>query len=145
MPRKKSVPVRSSVVPGMLYRNAPEAIAWLCHVFGFKKHVVVPGPRKTILHAELTLGGGMIMLGSLREDAPHRPFTKQPDEVGGAETRHVNLIVDDADAVYARAKAAGTEILIDIEDKPFGGRAFTCRDPGGHIWFVGTYDPWQRK
>lgn len=139
-----NTPTGSSVVPGMTYRNAPEAIEWLCRVFGFAKHAVYPGPNSTIAHAELTLGGGMIMLGSVT-DNEHRPFTKQPDEIGGAETRSANLTVTDADAVYARAKAAGAEILFDIEDKPYGGRGFTCRDLEGHIWNVGTYDPWQPK
>lgn len=136
---------RTSVVPGTAYRNAPEAIEWLCRVFGFEKHAVYPGPDNTIMHAELTLGDGMIMLGSLRDDNEYRRFTKHPDEIGGAETHSVSLIVSDADAVYARAKAAGAEMLFDIEDKPYGGRGFTCRDPEGHIWNVGTYDPWQPK
>ncbi len=136
--------MRSSVVPGMSYRDAPGAIEWLCRVFGFEKHVVYPGPDNTIMHAELTLGGGMIMLGSLA-DNEHRRFIKQPDEIGGAETRSVNLIVNDADVIYARAKAARAEILFDIEDKPYGGRGFACHDPEGHIWYVGTYDPWQPK
>src|SRR5580698_9456380 len=136
---------RTSVVPGMSYRNAPEAIEWLCRVFGFEKHAVYPGPDNTIMHAELTLGDGMIMLGSLREDNDYRRFTKHPDEIGGTETHSVSLIVSDADAVCARAKAAGGEMIFDIEDKPNGGRGFTCRDPEGYIWNVGTYDPWQPK
>lgn len=136
---------RTSVVPGTAYRNAPQAIEWLCRVFGFEKHAVYPGPDNTIMHAELTLGDGMIMLGSLRDDNEYRRFTKHPDETGGAETHSVSLIVSDADAVCARAKAAGAEMIFDIEDKPYGGRGFTCRDPEGHIWNVGTYDPWQPK
>jgi uncharacterized glyoxalase superfamily protein PhnB len=136
---------RTSVVPGTAYRNAPEAIEWLCRVFGFEKHAVYPGPDNTIMHAELTLGDGMIMLGSLRDDNEYRRFTKHPDEIGGAETHSISLIVSDADGFYARAKAAGAEMLFDIEDKPYGGRGFTCRDPEGHIWNVGTYDPWQSK
>jgi uncharacterized glyoxalase superfamily protein PhnB len=139
MPQNKSM--RTSVVPGMSYRNAPEAIEWLCGVFGFKKHAVYPAPDNTIMHAELTLDGGMIMLGSLA-DNEHSRFMKQPDEIGGAETRSINLIVSDADAIYSRAKAAGAGIVFDIEDKPYGGRGFACRDPEGHIWYVGTYDPW---
>jgi uncharacterized glyoxalase superfamily protein PhnB len=59
------MPQNSSVIPGMTYRNAPEAIEWLCRVFGFQRHAVHPGPDNTIMHAELTLGGGMIMLGSV--------------------------------------------------------------------------------
>jgi uncharacterized glyoxalase superfamily protein PhnB len=128
----------------MAYRNAPAAIEWLCRVFGFEKHAVYPGPDNTIMHAELTLGDGMIMLGSATSNSQSQ-FMKQPDEIGGAETQSVNLIVSDADAIHARAKAAGAEMLFDIEDKPYGGRGFTCRDPQGHIWYVGTYDPWQAK
>ena len=136
---------RSTVIPGMMYRNAPGAIEWLCKVFGFEKRAVYPGEDpNTIMHAELTLGGGMIMLGSLKDNA-YRRYVKQPDEIGGAETRSASLIVKDADEVYRRAKEAGAEIVFDIEDKPYGGRGFTCRDPEGHMWHVGTYDPWQGK
>lgn len=136
--------MRTTVTTSMNYRNAPEAIEWLCGVFGFEKHAVYPGPNNTIAHAELTLGGGMIMLASL-EDNVYNRLMRQPDEIGGAETRSINLIVDDADAVYARAKSAGAEILFDIEDKHYGGRGFTCRDLEGRIWNIGTYDPWQPK
>jgi uncharacterized glyoxalase superfamily protein PhnB len=136
--------MRSSVTVSTFYRDAPKAIEWLCGVFGFEKHAVYPGPNNTILHSELTLGGGMIMLASLN-DSPYSRLMKQPDEIGGAETWTINLIVSDADAVYARAKAAGAEILFDIEDKHYGGRGFSCRDLEGRIWNVGTYDPWQPK
>jgi len=129
----------------MTYRNAPEAIEWLCRVFGFEKHAVYPGRDNTIAHAELTLGDGMIMLGSLTDNNEYRRFTMHPDEIGGAETQSVSLIVSDADTVYARVKAAGTEILFDIKDQHYGGRSFTCRDLEGRIWNVGTYDPWQPK
>jgi uncharacterized glyoxalase superfamily protein PhnB len=122
----------------MHYRNAPAAIDWLCQVFGFERHAVHPGPGNTIMHAELTLGGGMIMLGSIRPDA----LVKHPDELGGVETRGLNLIVDDADSVYARAKSAGAKIVLEIEDKPYGGRGFACLDLEGRLWWVGTYDPW---
>src|ERR1700677_1339889 len=128
---------RTSVVPGMSYRNAPEAIEWLCNVFGFQKHAVYPGENNSILHAELTLDGGMIMLGSAKEPGLA--------DIGGSQTQSLNLIVNDADAIYARAKAAGAEIVNDIEDKPQGGRGFTCRDLEGRAWNVGTYDPWQPK
>jgi uncharacterized glyoxalase superfamily protein PhnB len=135
----------STVIAGMQYRNAPAAIEWLCSVLGFEKHAVYPGPDNTIMHAELTLGSGMIMLGSLNESSPHSRLMKHPDEIGGAETHSISLIVGDADIVCERAKAAGAEIVFDIEDKPYGGRAFTCRDPEGRIWNVGTYNPWQAK
>lgn len=130
---------RSTVIPGMHYRNAPDAIEWLCRVFGFEKHAVYAGPDNTIMHAELTLGSGMIMLGSANDKAPDRHM-QLPAEAGG-----VSLIVNDADEICARAKAAGAKIVEDIEDKPYGGRGFSCLDPEGHLWQVGTYDPWAPK
>jgi uncharacterized glyoxalase superfamily protein PhnB len=129
-------PTRSSVIPGMHYRDAAAAIEWLCHVFGFEKHFVAAGEGNTILHAELTLGGGMIMLGTRTGEPPFR---------SARDTRGISLIVADADAVYARAKENEAEIVVDIEDKPYGGRGFACRDTDGYLWHVGTYDPWQPK
>jgi len=135
----------STIIPSLRYRDALAAIEWLVTAFGFKKQAVYLGPdNKTVMHAQLTYGGGMIMLASLN-DSPYSRLMKQPDEIGGAETWTINLIVSDADAVYARAKAAGAEILFDIEDKHYGGRGFSCRDLEGRIWNVGTYDPWQPK
>jgi len=134
----------STAIPSLLYRHAPDAIEWLSRVFGFEKHAVYPGSGNTIMHAELTLGGGMIMLGSLNENASKRHL-KLPAEPGNAQTHGVSLIVKDADEVYVRAQAAGAEILEAIEDKPFGGRGFACRDPEGYIWNVVTYNPWAPK
>lgn len=128
----------------MHYRNAPDAIEWLCCVFGFEKHAVYPGNDNTIMHAELTLGGGMVMLGSVSDRAPHSQM-RLPSELGGAQTRAVTLIVKDADETYARVNAASAKIVERIQDKPYGGRGFACLDPEGHIWHIVTYDPWKPK
>ena len=131
----------STIMPTLRYRNAPAAIDWLCTVFGFTRQAVYPGPEGTIGHAELTRGGGMIMLGSYKHDAYGRNF-KSPEEVGGFETRSAYIVVADADAVYERAEAAGSEILRQIQNTDYGSREFTVRDQEGHSWSVGTYNPW---
>jgi uncharacterized glyoxalase superfamily protein PhnB len=85
----------------------------------------------------------MIMLGSVsKSDSEWGRLIKQPDEIGGAETQSAYVIVADADAVFARAKAAGAEIVLDIKNEDYGGRGFSCRDLEGHLWNFGTYDPW---
>lgn len=129
---------RATIVPALRYRDAPAAIEWLCRVFGFEKHLVVPGDNGTIRHAQLSLGNGMIMLGSVRDD----DLVKHPDEIGGAETQSSYVIVTDADAVYESAKNAGAEIVMEIADQDHGGRLFSCRDLEGRLWNIGTYDPW---
>jgi uncharacterized glyoxalase superfamily protein PhnB len=132
---------KATVIPCLRYRDAPAAIEWLCRAFGFKKQLVVPGKDGTIAHAQLSFGNGMIMLASVVESEFGR-LMKQPDEIGGAETQTAYIIVSDADMLYTRAKAAGARIEIEIKDEDYGGRGFTCRDPEGHVWNLGTYDPW---
>lgn len=128
--------------PPLRYRNAPAAIEWLCQIIGFARRAVYEGPNGTIGHAELTLGGGMIMLGSTKDDAYGRNF-KSPAELGGVETRSAYIVVPDPDAVYARAQAAGATIVRPIQDMDYGSREFTAKDPEGHSWSIGTYDPWK--
>ena len=70
---------------------------------------------------------------------------RQPDEVGGIETQSCYLVVDDADAHYARTVAAGAEIVLDIKSDGFGRRGYSCSDPQGHIWNFGTYNPWKGR
>lgn len=133
--------MHSTIQPTLRYRNAPAAIDWLCQVFGFERHAVYPGPDNTIAHAELTLGGGMIMLGSARDDAYGRGF-RSPGELGNVETRSSYIVVDDADAVYERATAAGATIVRPLQDTDYGSREFMVKDPEGHSWSAGTYNPW---
>ncbi|HYC23570.1 MAG TPA: VOC family protein [Candidatus Bathyarchaeia archaeon] len=133
---------RATVIPCLRYRDAPKAIEWLCRTFGFEKQLVVPNPDGTIAHAQLRFGNGMIMLGSVI-DSEFGRLIKQPDQIGGSETQTPYVVVSDTDAVYARAKQAGAEIVMDIRDEDYGGRGFSCRDLEGRLWNFGSYDPWE--
>ncbi len=132
------------IVPALRYRDPEGAIAWLCRAFGFREHLVARGKDNRVVHAQLALadGNGMIMLGPADRDSPFSRYMRQPDEIGGAETQCCYIIVADPDAHYAEAKRAGAEILLEIADKEHGGRDYCCRDPEGHIWCFGSYDPW---
>jgi uncharacterized glyoxalase superfamily protein PhnB len=132
----------STIIPALRYKDAPAAIEWLCNVLGCTKHAVYANPDGAIAHAELALGGGMIMLGSMKDDSYGKNF-KSPDELDGVETRTCYVVAEDVDAVYARAQAAGATIPRPIEDMDYGSREFTVKDPEGHSWSVGTYDPWK--
>jgi uncharacterized glyoxalase superfamily protein PhnB len=132
---------RSTIMPALRYRNASAAVDWLCEVFGFARHAVHTMPDGTIAHAELTLGGGMIMLGSARDDEYGRGF-KAPGELGGVETRSAYIVAPNVDAVYAKAQAAGAMVVRPLKDTGYGSREFTVKDREGHSWSVGTYDPW---
>jgi uncharacterized glyoxalase superfamily protein PhnB len=124
----------------MRYRDAPKMLEWLCKAFGFERHFVVPGENGTIAHAQLVLDGGMIMLGSARDDEWGQ-LVKTVADVG-ARTGAAYVVVRDVDAHHARAKAAGAEIVRALQNTDYGSREYAARDPEGQVWSFGTYDPW---
>ena len=130
----------ASLVPAMRYRDLAGAVGWLCETYGFAKQHVVTDQSGRVLFAQLKFGGSNIMLGPVG-DSDIDGFLKQPDEIGGVETQSCYLVVDDIDEHRARSEAAGAQIIIDIRDFAYGGRGYSCRDPEGHIWNFGTYDP----
>lgn len=134
----------TTIIPALRYADATAAIDWLCKAFGFATHLVVQGQTGTIAHAELVLGEAMIMLGSDR-DSVYGRLTALPKEIGGKVTQSAYVVVPEIDAHYRRAKEAGAEILLDIKDEDYGGRGYSCRDPEGHLWSFGSYDPWKQR
>ncbi|WP_199098676.1 VOC family protein [Dyella sp. ASV21] len=136
-----SLTTGSTVIPGMRYRHAHAAIDWLCKTFGFTAHAVYDDDQGGVAHAQLTYGSGMIMLGSVRDDA-HSKRMAQPDETGGRSTQSVYVVVKDCRAHYEQAKAAGAVIEDDYSEKDYGGAGYSCRDLEGHLWSFGSYDPW---
>ncbi|RDI99708.1 glyoxalase [Dyella solisilvae] len=131
----------STIIPGLRYRDAHAAIAWLCQAFGFTRHAVYDDGEGGVAHAQLVYGGGMLMLGSIRDTEFGRQLT-QPDQIGGMETQCPYVVVKDGRAHYEQAKAAGAVIVDDYAEKDYGGAGYSCRDPEGHLWCFGSYDPW---
>ena len=121
---------KGNIIPGMRYRDAPAAIEWLCNAFGFSKNLVVPGPGDTIAHAQLILGDGMIMLGSVADDDYGR-MVKTPQEAGG-----------NTQCAYV---VAGAEIVMEIADQEYGGGLYSAKYPEGYLWNFGSYDPWSEN
>lgn len=120
-----------NVIPGLRYNDAPAAIEFLTSAFGFVSRMVVPGDDGGIAHAQLTMGSGMVMLGSAVEGDPFSDL--------GASSIYV--VVDDPDAHHAHAIAKGAEIILEPDSPDYGGRNYTARDPEGNYWSFGSYDP----
>jgi uncharacterized glyoxalase superfamily protein PhnB len=120
------------VWPSLRARDARALIRFLVDAFGFEETVVY-GDGDRVDHAQLSwpLGGG-VMLGSTRDD-PDDQFALKPGTFGAY------VVVDDTDGVYARAKAAGAEIVREPDDTDYGSRDFAARDPEGNLWSFGTY------
>jgi uncharacterized glyoxalase superfamily protein PhnB len=129
-------PTTSNIYPSLTYDDAPAAIEWLCRAFGFEKQLVVPGPDGTVMHSELSLGSGVIMVGSARPD-------EKRVSPAGLPAIHTALAihVEDPDAHHARAVEAGAVIVQELEDAHYGSRGYTAQDPEGHQWHFATYRP----
>jgi uncharacterized glyoxalase superfamily protein PhnB len=56
---------------------------------------------------------------------------------------HLCVIVADCKAHYERARAAGAVVVNEYSEKEYGGAGYSCHDPEGHLWYFGSYDPWQ--
>ncbi|MFB0874179.1 MULTISPECIES: VOC family protein [unclassified Sphingobium] len=135
----------STVIPGLRYANAPAAIDFLCDAFGFQRHAVYADDADpTIIHhAQLTLGAGMVMLGSVRDGRDESFYTwSTPQELGGA-TVCLYVKVDDPDAHCLRARNAGAVVVNEPHDNDgYPGRGYEALDPEGNVWSFGSYDPW---
>ena len=124
------------IYPTFRYRDAAKMIDWLEKAFGFAVHArYMDGDY--VAHAQMIFSSSMIMLGSVRDDQ-YGAMVGGPGQNGG---KSVYVAVDDTDAVYARAKAAGAKILEEPTDCDYGSRDFICADPEGNVWSFGTYWP----
>jgi uncharacterized glyoxalase superfamily protein PhnB len=121
-----------TLFPCLSYRDPAAAIDHLVNAFGFTSLIVVTGDGGTVEHAELTLGNGVLMLGTT-------PATDTEPWQSG--TSCVCVAVDDLDAHHARAVAAGATITAGLRDTPYGSRDYTAEDTEGNVWVFGTYQP----
>ena len=137
-----SSPTGSTIIPCLRYREMHAAIDWLCKAFGFTKNAVFENEQGGVGHAQLIWGNGMIMLGEVRDNEFGRHIA-QPDEIGGRETQCACVIVSNCKSHYEQAKAAGAVIVDDYSEKDYGGAGYSCHYPEGHLWYFGSYDPWQ--
>ena len=120
--------MEQAITPYLLYEDGNAAVDFLTTAFGFAEKVRSRSPEGRTWHAELALGDGVVYLGEPGGDY------RNPKRLGAA-TASIYVLVDDVDAHFRRAKAAGAEIVDEPEDKDYGDRRYFARDPEGHEWF----------
>ncbi|MBI5851453.1 MAG: VOC family protein [Planctomycetes bacterium] len=126
----------SDIHPCLTYDDAPAAIEWLCKVFGFETRLVVPGPNGTVRHSELSLGTGVVMVGSPRPEA-----NRFGPRGGKGSVATLSVCVADPDAHHARAVAAGARVVSPLRDEEHGARGYGAEDLEGHQWYFSDYRP----
>lgn len=122
------------VIPYIFYEDAPAALEFLKKAFGFVERFRLAMDDGRVGHAELGLDGNAVMVASVYPEMGHAT----PKDLGHHHAM-VYCYVDDVDAHYKRAKAAGAEITQELEDKFYGDRSYGATDPEGHHWGFATH------
>ncbi len=117
------------MVPYLFYNDIPAALEWLAKAFAFQTRNSMPGPGGAIMHAEMALDDAVIMLGPASEE---RSLSSPKDLP--AVNQSLYVYVNNVDAHFERAKAAGAKIMSEPEDMFWGDRMYYAQDCEGHHW-----------
>ncbi|MCF4165388.1 VOC family protein [Zavarzinia compransoris] len=123
-----------AVTPYIIVDGASAAIDFYVSVFGAVELFRIAAPGGRIGHAEVRIGGGVVMLAD-----PHPEMGAVAPVKGAGSAYTLMFYCPDVDAVVAKAEAAGAEVRSPAEDKFYGDRMATLADPFGHVWHVSTH------
>lgn len=121
------------ITPYLLYQDVGKAMDWLAAAFGFEEFGErFEGPDGKVVHGAMRYGRGLVMMGW------PGPDYRNPKDLGQA-TEQLYVAVDDVDAHYERARAAGAKILREPADQFYGDRNYGAEDPEGHHWYFAQH------
>ena len=124
---------RQTVTPYLTIRNAAAALEFYKQIFGATEKMRMAEPDGKVGHAEIEIGKTRIMIS---DEYPELDVLG-PESRGGT-TAGLHLLVDDVDAVFSAAVAAGAKELKPVSDQFYGERSGKLADPFGHVWYIGT-------
>jgi uncharacterized glyoxalase superfamily protein PhnB len=137
--RVEAVPAAyGAVTPQLVVSPCTDALEFYEKAFGAKVTMKMPGPNGALMHAEMKIGGAIIMLSDELPPMSGQGPRKTPKSVG-ATTGGVMLYVKDVDAVFARAVDAGAKGTMPPQDTFWGDRFGQVEDPFGHAWSMATH------
>ncbi len=123
-----------TVTPYLIVRNAARAIEFYKKAFGATELMRMAEPSGRIGHAEIRIGDSPIMLA---DEVPEMGF-RSPESFGGSPVS-ILLYVEEVDAVFNQAVAAGAKVQRPVADQFYGDRTGGVTDPFGHIWYIATH------
>jgi PhnB protein len=124
----------AGATPYLIIRDADRALAFYKKVFDAREKLHLKYPDGKVAHAELAIGEGHVMLS---EEMPESGY-RGPLSFGGTPVSLL-VYVEDVDAVFAKAIAAGAETKHPVADQFYGDRSGSITDPFGHVWYVTTH------
>jgi PhnB protein len=131
----KAIPAgHRTVTPYLTIKSAAKALEFYKKAFGATETYKLMMPDGRLGHAEIRLGDSMIMLS---DEFPEYGG-KAPETLGGSPVS-IHLYVEDVDAFFKRALAAGARERKPVMDQFYGDRSGQLEDPFGHLWWVATH------
>src|SRR5260221_12088630 len=121
----------AQIAPLLSVRRGASAIDFYKKAFGADELFRIQDDKGEVV-ARLSVGGAEFWLAD--ESPGHSNFS--PESLGGGSVRMI-LIVEDPDAVFERAVAAGAAVVSQVGDQPYGWRGGRVVDPFGHHWEIG--------
>jgi PhnB protein len=123
-----------TVTPYLIVKGGAQALEFYRRAFGAKVVASMPMPGGKLAHAEIKIGNSHIMLADEFEEQK----IYSPLHYGGTPVR-VLLYVKNVDTMAAQAVDAGAVLTAAPEDRFYGDRVATVRDPFGHEWYIHTH------
>ncbi len=117
------------ILPYLNYADPKPVIEFLINAFGFEQGLLLDMPDGSVGHCELQMNGETLMLSS---EFPEGGLSS-PKSLGGVHAT-VLVYVDDVDAHFEHARAAGAEIVEEPTDQFYGDRTYRALDPEGVGW-----------
>jgi PhnB protein len=132
----KSIPEGyHTITPTLTFKDTRKALDFYKKAFGAVETFVMPGPDgKGVMHASIKIGNSSLMMGDECREAPNR----SAEALGGSPVTFY-VYVEDSDASFKKAAAAGASVLQPMQDSFWGDRMGTVKDPFGHSWTFATH------
>lgn len=118
------------ITPHLFYDDVGAAVDWVVRAFGFGVRSTLNNDHGTMRHANIIVGDSLVMFGLTAE----HPSWESPASLDGRVSQRLYIFVDDVDAHYERACAAGARPMSPPKDFSYGDRVYECVDPEGHRW-----------
>jgi PhnB protein len=123
-----------TLTPYLAVEDAGKAIDFYKEAFGAEELMRMPGPGGSIAHAEIQIGDSRVMLSD-----PFPQSTVRPPSERGGPTGSTFVYVEDCDATFDQATAAGADVTAPLQDMFWGDRFGSLTDPFGHVWSIATH------
>ena len=123
-----------TATPYLIIKDAASAIEFYKKAFGATELMRMADPSGKVMHAEIKIGDSPIMIA---DEFPEMG-ARSPQSLGGSPV-NIYLYVEDVDALFSQAMAAGAKVLMPVKDQFYGDRSGGVTDPFGHVWYIATH------